>query len=396
MKPVSPELLTLLATRQFYVADCYSINLQTGGSLYYCSGDADLVVNGITYSAGGQIGPYWDRTDNKAKCHWKVGVDVDSLVVDVIPGTAQVLGISFLQAIRQGVFDGADVILDRVFMPTYGDTSRGIVRFFVGRIANIDCPRDVATFTVTSHLELLNQQFPNNLYQAGCVNNLGDTACGVTLSSYMSTGTVSSGATASSIPATISGSFQAGYFDLGTITFTSGVLNGQTLTIKTCAFGSPSTVSLLGYVATLPSSGDTFNIYAGCNKSCDLPLTVNGIMTAGQNNLVIVNGSVASAAMTGYTITGYGVPASTTVIGYHAGAYPSTVAGGVSSTNGNPPMPYTGELLLSNNFTLSSPGTSHAYTLTKPGTVLNGCGKFNNRGRFRGAPFIPVPSTAAG
>src|SRR6185437_11924182 len=153
MKPVSAELLALLATRQFFAADLYTFSGGNLGSsvLRYCAGDADLSANGFSYPAGGQIGPYFDRRDNKAKCHWKIGVEVDTLVVDLIPGSAKVFGTPFLEAVHSGVFDGAELTLDRAYMPTYGDTSRGLVRYFVGRVADVDLGRSICTFSVNSH-----------------------------------------------------------------------------------------------------------------------------------------------------------------------------------------------------------------------------------------------------
>src|SRR5579863_246653 len=127
MKPASTALINLLATRQFFTADLYQFALAGGGELNYCGGDKDIIWNGITYSAGGVVGPYFDRKDNKAKCHWKIGVEVDTLVFDVLPGAATVLGEPFLQAVHAGQFDGAELMLERAYMPVYGDASRGTV-----------------------------------------------------------------------------------------------------------------------------------------------------------------------------------------------------------------------------------------------------------------------------
>lgn len=275
MKPTSPELLALLASRQFYAADLWTITLIGGGTvLRYTSGDADISANGFAFSAGGQIGPYFDRTDNKAKCSWGVGTDVDTLSVDIIPGAATVLGGAFLTACRQGVFDGADVRLDRAFMPTYGDTSRGVVPYFQGRVAEIDLGRSLSTWTINSYTELLNLQFPRNLAMSSCMNNLGDTACTVNLNSFKSTGTCGAGATTSQITATLGGSFGAGTFDFGTMTFTSGALNGYTATIRQAGLsGTTATIKLMGFLPSAPANGDTFNIFYGCNKD---PTDSNG------------------------------------------------------------------------------------------------------------------------
>lgn len=269
MKPVSPSLLSILASRQFFVADLYSFTLIGGGVLRYCGGDQDIIANGLLYAAGKSTGPYFDRQDNKAKFHQKIGSSVDQLVFDVLPGAATVLGEPFLQAVHQGQFGGAEVTLERCFMPSYGDTRAGTVKLFVGRVAEIDAGRSIATFTVNSHLELLNLQWPRNLYQAGCLNTLGDQACGVALASYGVAGAALSGSSASVISASIPTQFQAGYFDQGTMVFTSGANGGLTRSIRQCQFGSggPSTITTVGPFPDAPAAGDSFILYPGCDKT---------------------------------------------------------------------------------------------------------------------------------
>lgn len=267
MKPSSPELRALLASRQFFAADLWTFVLAGGGVLRYCAGDADIPANGLLYSAGGLVGPFFDRQDNKATAHWKVGTETDQMIVDVLPGTAQVLGDDFLDAVRMGIFDNADCLLERAYMKTYGDTRVGLVRVFLGRVGEVDSGASIATFTINSHLEMLNLPLPRNVAQIACMNNLGDTTCLVNLNSFKSTGTVAGASDKTNFSATISGSFPAGTFDQGKVTFTSGELDGYSATIKTCTFGSPDTISLLGFLPSLPGVGDTFTIFYGCNKS---------------------------------------------------------------------------------------------------------------------------------
>ncbi|MDE2229898.1 MAG: DUF2163 domain-containing protein [Alphaproteobacteria bacterium] len=268
MKPASAALKSLLATRQFYAADLYIFALVGGGNLRYCAGDRDIVANGFTYPAGGSTGPYFDRKDNKAKCHWKIGVEVDQLVFDVLPGNATVLGSPFLSAVLAGIFDGAELTLERAFMAAYGDTSAGTVILFAGRVAEIDCGRSLATFTVNSHLELLNLNLPRNLWQAGCVAMLGDAACGVNLASYAVGGAAAMGSTANVVLASLAQA--TGYFDQGKISFTAGANAGLSRGIKTWIAGgggAPGTVSLIAPFPTAPATADTFQIYPGCDKT---------------------------------------------------------------------------------------------------------------------------------
>jgi uncharacterized phage protein (TIGR02218 family) len=264
MKPASTALINLLASRQFFSADLYLFSLVGGGQLTYCGGDKDIIWNNITWSAAGSVGPYFDRKDNKAKCHWKVGVEVDTLVFEVLPGSSTVLGDPFLSAVRQGIFDGAEMTLYRAFMPSYGNVAAGTVIMFVGRIAEIDAGRSVATFSVNSHLELLNQNMPRNLYQSGCLNTLYDIGCTLNKSSFAVSGSVTPGSTQSVINAALSQA--SGVFDMGVITFTSGANNGISRTVKTYFQANPSTVSIIVPLPSVPATGDNFTIYPGCDK----------------------------------------------------------------------------------------------------------------------------------
>lgn len=268
MKPSSTELLNLLGQREYFACDLWTFTL-AGGTVFRCtSGDQNITANGLLYTAGGQTGPYFDRTDNKAKIHCSVGTSVDTLVVDVIPGSATILGAPMQAAFRSGVFDACEVMLERAFMPTYGDTSRGVPRIFVGRIGEVQIGRSVITLNINSHLELLDLLFPRNVAQAMCMNNWGDTACGVTQASYMTTGTLTGTPGIASMTGTLASSFAAGTFDLGKIVFTSGTLNGYSESVKSCGLsGTTATLLLTGFLPGAPSAGDTFNLFYGCNKS---------------------------------------------------------------------------------------------------------------------------------
>lgn len=263
MKPASAALQTLLASRQFYAADLYTFALAGGGTLRYTSGDRDITANGNLFASNG---PRIDRKDNKAKCHWKIGVAVDTLIFDAMPQASDLVnGQPFLAACVQGAFDGAELTLERAFMPSYGDTSAGTVVLFAGRVAEIDLGRAVATFTVNSHLELLNVQLPRNLWQPGCVNSLGDASCGVSLASFGVAGSAAAGSSASVVAASLGQA--TGYFDQGKIAFSSGANAGLARSIKSWAAGAPGAIALLAPLPNAPQAGDAFTIYPGCDKT---------------------------------------------------------------------------------------------------------------------------------
>lgn len=208
--------------------------------------------------------------------HWKLGVEVDTVIFDVIPGTALIEGVPFFQAVALGFFDGAEVEIDRAFFPASAayaapvviPTPTGIVVMFVGRVAEVDIGRGVATFNVNSHLELLNLMMPRNLFQAGCVNSLGDHSCTINLETFAGTvnGTAASGSTAASLHITALG-HAAGYYALGKIKGLVGANAGIWRTIKDYVPGTPDVITLTNPYGAAPLAGDTFRIYPGCNKS---------------------------------------------------------------------------------------------------------------------------------
>lgn len=369
MKPYSAELGALFETRQYVQMDLYTFQ---GGNLpsplRYCGGDQDILVNGLFYPAGKQVGPYFDRKDNKAKCHQKVGVEVDNLLLDVLPGNYVVYGAPLQQAIRFGLFDGAELTLEKIFMPIpngYGklDTSRGTIIYFVGRVAEVDAGRSVCTFSINSHLELLNLNMPVDLFMPGCVLALGGLGCGATVPT--TTGSISTGSTNAVLNCAIVGTFPQGAFDMGKIVMSSGVLAGLSVGIKFMIFGSPNVIQLQGYFPTAPSPGDTFTISYGCDKTPGIPVIMNGDVT--DLSGVLDNVSDANGVVNGMLVTAASgfIPAGTLV----------TDVGGTSVT-------------MSQNAT----GTLAGGTLTF--SSQNGCAKFANQARYKGFPFIPQPALA--
>lgn len=274
MKTSTAGQRAILASRQFALIDIYSLTLASGAVLNYCGGDADLTVAGTLYAAGGQTGPYFATKDARAKAHWKVGKDVDVLTFDVLPGNSLIVSLPFLQAIQQGVFDGAELTWSVVPLVSYsGPTvvADPAIIMFVGRIAEIDFRRSVATFNVASHLELLNQLFPRDVFQAGCINTLYDVNCTLNANSFARSRAAGAGCTATAVIASLPEA--TGAYDQGRLTFTSGINNGLARTIKSWVNPGPGagTLTIWPPLPVAPLAGDTFNAFLGCNKSLTDP-----------------------------------------------------------------------------------------------------------------------------
>lgn len=264
-KTTSAALTALLATRQFFTAKLFTFTLSDGTISRYCTGDIDITSSGNVFACGGQTGPFFERDGNKAKAHWKIGTNVDTLTFDVLPGSATIKSLPWLTAVIYGIFDGASVLYQKAYMPTYGDTSVGVYDMFKGRVGDVSVGRKSIGFTVNSYLELLNQNLPLNYYQAGCNNTLYDASCTLSAATFASNGIVGVGSAAGTILAAMAPA--TAFFDLGKLTMTSGTLNGMSIGVKTWVQGSPlGTFSLNRPFPQAPAVGDTFTAYAGCDK----------------------------------------------------------------------------------------------------------------------------------
>lgn len=263
MKPLSPTLSALLATRQFFAVNLYTLTLIDGSITRYCSGDADIVAGGNTYSAGGSNGALFELSGDEADATWRLGTEVETFTVNVTPRAATLVTVPWIIACRYGVLDGALLTWSIAFMPTYGDVAGGgVALMFTGRIIDFPIADQVVTLNVNSPMELLNQNLPRNLFTPGCINTLYDTACTLLPASFSSAVTVTGGTTTTILVSGASGR-ATGYFDQGTISFATGPNAGASRTVR--AWTNPGTAVIFPPLPVAPAVGNTGTMYAGCD-----------------------------------------------------------------------------------------------------------------------------------
>ena len=263
MKPASSTLIDFLnAVRgsndgQLIMADAFLFVLRSGLTLGYTNSE-------ITFTFGGQQylgnGPLISGLKYKAS----VGLEVDQQQVTVAARADQTIAANdpFLQALRNGSFDGAEVTRYRVFWSDkVGGTLVDGVMLFKGRMGTIDkLGRTEAQFTVNSDLVLLDIDMPRNLYQPTCLHTLYDSGCTLSKAAFGTSGAVGAGSTAAIINWTGADT----KYQQGSISFTSGVLSGITTTVASAIAGT--SLTLLGLQSS-PASGDTFTVYQGCDHT---------------------------------------------------------------------------------------------------------------------------------
>lgn len=267
MKTASSATLAILAAGQWIKIEFYTFVLPKVGTFRFHNSDSGpLTIAGNTYLPG--------LTITRSAFTQAVGLTVQSVDLTIQPqadnpgGAVTIGGVPFLNACRSGAFDGGSVLISKGFFndPAAGvqlDVSPGIVGWFAGVINEVQAGRFSVDITVNDTLQLLNVQMPRNILQSGCVHALYDAGCTLLKSDNTYSGTITSGVTALALAATAL-SQASGYFALGIITFTSGVLNGSAYAIS--AFAS-TVVTAVAPWATLPSVGDTFTITPGCDKA---------------------------------------------------------------------------------------------------------------------------------
>src|ERR1700722_12921122 len=138
MKTASPALIAFLNAARaapdapIAFADCFTFTLPTGLVLTYTNVDQPVSYNGAVFAANGPL-----VQGLKYRC--SVGLDVDKQQITIAARpTDLVAGAKFLNALRDGAFDGCLVQRDRVFMTALGQAPIGGVTLFHGRLSTVD------------------------------------------------------------------------------------------------------------------------------------------------------------------------------------------------------------------------------------------------------------------
>jgi hypothetical protein len=192
------------------------------------------------------------------------GTESGELEVTLLCGESATLGgVRLPLAVVQNVLDGASMKVERIFGAGNIDPTMGAMHVFEGPITETDPSSTEVKLKVTDVLDDLQGELPHTHITPPCTNVLFDAQCGLDRTAFTVTGTVSSGATTTSVPTSrteVDHHFQDGIF-----TFTSGALNGVSFAIRDFAHtGGAFTPDVP--LAQAPAAGDTFAAYPGCPK----------------------------------------------------------------------------------------------------------------------------------
>ncbi len=286
MKSASAATLAILATGRYVIANLYQIDLANGaGTVYLTSADTDLTISGNTYSSNLVI--------ERGAFTQKIGLEVGTLDLTIYPrfdtGLSHTLfsGFNILQATNLGILDNARVTWSKAFLASWADTSPGLVVWNQFRVNNAQAGRQFAQLRLATDVEILNVPMPKNIVQSGCIHTLFDAGCGLNPASFQISGAVTGSPTVSTISTNLT---QAnGYFDLGRMTFTSGVNNGLKRAVKSYVNASGQ-LTLIAPLPAAPTAGDTFTILPSCQKTQAACSNTNPALGPAFNNLVRFRG----------------------------------------------------------------------------------------------------------
>jgi hypothetical protein len=263
--------------------DLYTIKLFNGGVLRFTTADFDINVNGTVYSSQGVR---VDQGQNKSQAHWKIGFDVDTWTVvlmprpiDIATGTVfpDVIGVvPWIQAAHSGYLDAADFQVDRAFfsaMPTWpmtpgGAVPTGVRTIFAGKVQAVDCTDLIVVITANDYRDLLSIQMPLHFYSAQCRHTLFDPGCNadgnMTIGRFSQAGTAGAGSTQFAIiPAGgLPNPGGSGTYTLGTVTMLTGANATFSRTVSTW---DGVTLKLVAPFPFTINPGDTFAASAGCD-----------------------------------------------------------------------------------------------------------------------------------
>ena len=254
MRTDIPETLqTHLDTRQTTLCWCWRITRKDGQVLGFTNHDRNLTFDNVTHEAStGFLG---------SEIEAQLGMSVDNMEVYGALQSDQITEAD----IEAGRYDNARI---DIFLVNWQDVSQHVI-MKRGNIGEIKRGRTLFEGEVRGISHEM-QEVRGRLYNYKCDALLGDNACKQDLSSstFTGTGTVTTSRDRATLIASGIDSYESNWFSRGRLRFTSGDNNNVEREIRThsktdgivdVTFWEPFPFNI--------STGDTFTIIAGCDKS---------------------------------------------------------------------------------------------------------------------------------
>lgn len=251
---ISSELATHLEGGHLTLATCTRVERLDGTIFGFTGHDKTLSIDSVDYEAGASV--------DASALRNQIGTGTDNL---------DILGLLDSNAITEtdlkaGLYDGA---LIEVFLVNWADLTMGRLLLLKGTIGQITFSDGKYVAELVGLMQRLGQQIGELTSPTCRVKQLGDTRCQVNLASFTFAGKVVDGTPAPSrVEMTFASTTEAsGYFDYGTVEFTTGPNTGIVREIKrhTLVAGE----ALIELQEPFPfdvTAGDQATLIAGCDR----------------------------------------------------------------------------------------------------------------------------------
>jgi uncharacterized phage protein (TIGR02218 family) len=253
MKTLPAGMQAHLDTGATTLCWCWRVTRTDSVQLGFTDHDKDLTFDGTTFEASSGF--------TASDLRQSLGLSIDDV------DAAGALSSAALEEgdLSAGLYDNAAVEIWRV---NWVDTSERVL-MMSGSMGEVRRGEVSFTAELRSLAHYLGQE-KGRTYQYACDADLGDARCGVNINAAANkgAGTVTAVDAAYYFTASGLGAFDDAWFSGGYVTWSTGANAGRTMEIKQHAQdGATATVVLWRSMPDDVSIGDTFAIYAGCDKT---------------------------------------------------------------------------------------------------------------------------------
>ena len=252
MKTLPPALQAHLATGATTLAWCWRLTRRDGTALGFTDHDNDVTFDGTTFEAAAGF------TASEIKDG--VGLSVGNLSADGALSSSHLSD----HDLAAGLYDEAKIEIWRV---NWSDPNQRVL-MRAGSLGQVRRSGIAFSAEIRGLAHYL-QQPQGRLYQFACDATLGDTRCGIDLTSatYRATTTIASITSVRQFTVANLTAYTNDWFTRGLARFTSGTNTGSAIEIKRHSLlGATVSIELWQPLADLPVVGDAVTLTAGCDK----------------------------------------------------------------------------------------------------------------------------------
>ena len=266
----------LLASKQFVVAECFTITPTQGAVVRLTDQQEDVSIvgwndtNRYSYLANQAVITGLKSHSTMGTSSNSISIDDQDIQISYDDGALFQGWKSWPESLLYGRLDGCTMFRDLAFAQSYSDPWIGVTRMFAGGDPELtEVGRTSAKLKINSGLSRLGIQMPRLLYGVKCRNVFGDAKCGVNVPALGVLGTVGIGATRDTIP----WSSSTAQYSFGKL----HISNGDSVTrVRTILKADGSNLYLKYPLDFDPASGLQFTAFPGCSH---LSTGANGCQT---------------------------------------------------------------------------------------------------------------------